>query len=219
MNELSPMLVSHAGIAIFATIFAEQIGVPLPAAPVLLAAGALAADGALNPALALGLTFAGCVLADAIWYFVGVRGGSKLVRLLCRLTLGDDSHVEKAQRLVTKYGMSAIAGAKFVPGLSLLMPALSGAFRIGTARFLRFDALGSLLYGVSYLGLGFLFKDEVNDVIQFLSQFGLGICALMLAPVLVFAGCKYVRRRKARKPAMEAHAGVLGLAAGRTCRG
>lgn len=209
MNELSPLLVSHAGIAIFATIFAEQMGVPLPAAPVLVAAGALAADGAVNPGLALGLTFAGCVLADAIWYFVGVRGGSKLVRLICRLSLGDDSHVENARRFFAKYGMSAIAGAKFVPGLCLLMPALAGAFRIGTARFLRFDALGSLLYGVSYLGLGFLFKDEVHHVIQFLSQFGVGICALMLAPVLVFAGWKYVRRRKARKPAVERHAEIL----------
>jgi membrane protein DedA with SNARE-associated domain len=196
MNELSPMLASHARLAIFATIFAEQLGVPVPAAPVLVVAGALAADGALNPALALGLTLAGCVLADAIWYFVGVRGGSKLIRLLCRLTLGDDSHVEKAQGLFAKYGMSAIAGAKFVPGLSLLMPALSGAFRIGTAKFLRFDMLGSLVYGVSYLGVGFLFKDKVNHVMAFLSQLGPGICAFMVAPVLVLAGCKYLRRQK-----------------------
>src|SRR5436305_188649 len=157
MNEISPFLLNNAGLAIFGTIFAEQIGVPLPAAPVLVAAGALAADGALNPALALGLTLAGCVLADAIWYYIGLRGGSKLVRLLCRLFL-NDADVEPAQRLFAKFGMSAVAGAKFVPGLGLLLPALAGAFRIGTARFLWFDALGSLLYAVSYLGLGFLFK-------------------------------------------------------------
>jgi membrane protein DedA with SNARE-associated domain len=208
MNEFGPFLVNNAGLAIFATIFAEQIGVPLPAAPVLVAAGALAADGALNPALALGVTLVGCVLADALWYYVGVRGGSKLIRLMCRLSLGDESHMEGAQRLFAKYGMSAIAGAKFVPGLSLLMPALSGAFRTGTARFLWFDALGSLLYGACYLGLGFLFRDEVNSILEFLSQFGSGIFALMLAPVLVFAGWKYLRR-KARKSATESHTGVL----------
>ena len=214
MNELSPFLVNNAGLAIFATIFAEQIGVPLPAAPVLVAAGALAADGALNPALALAVTLAGCVLADAIWYYVGARRGSKLVQLLCRLTLGDDSHVEQAQRIFAKYGVSAIAGAKFVPGLSLLLPALSGAFRIGRGKFLWFDALGSLLYGVSYLGLGFLFQDEVKDALEFLNQFGIGIFALMLAPVLVFAGWKYLRRRKARKSAGEPHAGVLAVTTG-----
>src|SRR5882724_12724701 len=117
MNEMSPILVNNAGLAIFATIFAEQIGVPLPAAPVLVAAGALAADGALNPALALAVTLAGCAAADAIWFYIGRRGGSKLVRLLCRLFFGNDSHVEQAQRLFGKYGMSAVAGAKFVPGL------------------------------------------------------------------------------------------------------
>jgi membrane protein DedA with SNARE-associated domain len=213
MNEISPFLLNNAGLAIFGTIFAEQIGVPLPAAPVLVAAGALAADGALNPALALGLTLAGCVLADGIWYYIGLRGGSKLVRLLCRLFF-NGSDVEPAQRLFAKFGMSAVAGAKFVPGLGLLLPALAGAFRIGTARFLWFDALGSLLYAVSYLGLGFLFKDEVNDVLHVLSQLGAGVFALMLAPVLVLVGWKYLRRRKSGKPALESHAAVLVVTAG-----
>lgn len=214
MNEISPFLVNNAGLAIFATIFAEQIGVPLPAAPVLVAAGALAADGALNPALALGVTLAGCVLADGLWYYVGARGGSRLVQLLCRILLGNDSQVEQAQRFFAKYGVSAIAGAKFVPGLSFLMPALSGAFRIGTSRFLWFDALGSLLYGLSYLGLGFLFRGEVNRTFASLSQFGMGIYALMLAPVSAFAGWKYLRRRKAEKPGAEARTGVLVATSG-----
>src|SRR5690242_1821062 len=211
MNEMRPFLVNKAGLAIFAAIFAEQIAVPLPAAPVPVAAGGLAAEGAVTPPWTLGVTLAGCMLADAIWYYVGVRGGSKLVRLLCRLSLGEDSHVEQAQRLFAKYGMSAIAGSKFVPGLSLLMPALSGAFRIGTSRFLWFDALGSLLYGVSYLGLGFLFKDEVNEVLHLFSHFGFGLLALTLAPLLVLAGWKYVRRRKAAKSELESQAGIIAV--------
>lgn len=214
MNEISPFLVNNAGLAIFATIFAEQIGVPLPAAPVLVAAGALAADGALNPAWALGVTLAGCVLADALWYYVGVRGGSRLVALLCRLSLGDDARAEQAERFFARHGMSAIALAKFVPGLSLLMPALSGAFRTGTARFLWFDALGSLLYGIAYLGLDFLFKDQVNEVLHVLSQFGLGLFALMLAPFVIFAGWKYFRRRKAGKSGTEPEAAVLAVTTG-----
>jgi membrane protein DedA with SNARE-associated domain len=109
--------------------------------------------------------------------------------------------------------MSAIVLAKFVPGLSLLMPALAGAFRIGTTRFLWFDALGSLLYGISYLGLGFLFRDEVNEVLHVLSQFGLGLFALML-PVLVFAGWKFIRRRKAGQSGVEPEAGVLAVTTG-----
>lgn len=208
MNEISPILANNAGIAIFATIFAEQIGVPLPAAPVLVAAGALAADGAVNPGLALGTTLAGCVLADGIWYYIGLRGGNKLIGLLCRLMFGNGAHVEQAQRLFAKFGMSAIVAAKFVPGLSLLLPALAGAFRTRTARFVWFDAIGSMLYGAAYLGLGFLFKEEVNGVLSFLSQFGMGICALLIAPLLVFAGCKYFRGKRLRS-AVEAPAGAL----------
>lgn len=209
MNEMSPLLVNNAGLAIFATIFAEQIGVPIPAAPVLVAAGALAADGAVNPALALGLTIAGCVLADGIWYYIGLRGGNKLIRVLCRIFFSNDAHVEHAERLFAKYGMSAIVGAKFVPGLSLLLPALAGAFRIRTARFLWFDSLGSVLYGVAYLGLGFLFKNEVNGVLEFLSQFGVRICALILIPILAFATCKYYQRRRSAKLMPDTPIGAL----------
>ena len=215
MNEISPILANNAGLAIFATIFAEQIGVPLPAAPVLVAAGALAAEGIVNPALALSVTLAGCVLADTIWYYIGLRGGSKLIRLLCRLLFSNDAHMDQAQRLFAKFGMSAIVGAKFVPGLSLLLPALAGAFRTRTARFVWFDAIGSVVYGVAYLGVGFLFKDEVNGALEFLSQFGVGICALMLAPVLAFGGCKYLRRRKTLAPEIEAPAAVFAASTGR----
>src|SRR5262245_62155601 len=118
MNQMSEFLASHSGAVLFLTIFAEQLGLPFPAAPVLVAAGALAADGAVNPALAVGVTVAACVLADLIWFHIGRRSGDGLSRLLRRLPLCDSSSFGGTERLFAKYGMSAVVAAKFVPGLS-----------------------------------------------------------------------------------------------------
>ncbi len=202
---MNQFLTGYAEPVLFLAIFAEQLGVPIPAATILVAAGSLAADGALNPGMALGITIVACVLADLIWFYIGRRGGAGLLRFLSRLALRDASGFERTQLLFTRYGMTAVTGAKFLPGLSLLMPPVAGAFGIGVGRFLRFDALGSFLYGVFYLEIGVLFSNEVNGVLELISRFGVASAVLALAPFVVFVAYKYVQRRTAsRRPSVRA---------------
>ena len=161
MSETAQFLANNAGSILFVAIFVEQAGLPLPAAPVLLAAGALAASGDLSAGMAIGVTVAACVLADVIWFYLGRRAGTGLMRLLARLPFG--SSLSRTEQLFARYGISAIAAGKFVPGLSFLIPALAGTFKIGVGKFLRFDALGSLVYGTFYVVLGFLFSNQVSS--------------------------------------------------------
>jgi len=84
MDELTQFLMSHGGPVLFAIVFVEQAGLPLPSAPWLLAAGALSATGKLNPVLALAMTALACVVADSIWFYVGRRGGQRVLHLFCR---------------------------------------------------------------------------------------------------------------------------------------
>jgi membrane protein DedA with SNARE-associated domain len=197
MNQLFRFLAGHAEAVLFAAIFAEQIGLPLPAVPILLAAGALIADGVLNPVAAVGITVVASVLADLIWFYLGRRGGGRLLRFFCKISLCDSASFEKTERLFAEHGMSAVTGAKFVPWLGLLIPPMAGAFRVSVGKFLAFDALGSLLYGMVYLGLGFLFDSEINRVVEFVRHFGLGTAALISLLAAVFVCHKHVLRRKA----------------------
>src|SRR5690242_21933051 len=64
MNDITQLLTSCGGVGVFAVVFADQAGLPVPAPPLLLAAGALVADGKLHPVLAVGMTAAATVLAD-----------------------------------------------------------------------------------------------------------------------------------------------------------
>ena len=93
--------------------------------------------------------------------------------------------------------MWAVAGAKFVPWLGFFVPPLAGIFRIPVGKFLTFDALGSLLYAVVYLALGFLFDREITRVLEFLRHFGIGTAAMALLLAIVLLGQKLAHRRNA----------------------
>ena len=163
MNELTQFLMSHGGPVLFAIVFVEQAGLPLPSAPWLLAAGALSATGKLNPVLALAMTALACVVADWIWFYVGRRGGQRVLRLFCRLSLAPNTCVGRTKGLFARHGLQALAAAKFIPGLGAVMPPLAGALGISTGRFLLLDGLGSLFYGGFYIAAGLLFHNQLQD--------------------------------------------------------
>src|SRR5262249_28525167 len=138
--------------------------------------------------------------------------GERVLGFLSRFFLSDALKLDQTSRLFTKYGMSALTAGKFIPGLSLVMPPLAGAFRVGTGKFLFYDGIGSLLYSLFYLGLGYVFKGEVNSVLEFLGHAGLHTIAAFLVLVFGFFSWKYLRRRKASKAADEQASPGLAVA-------
>jgi len=209
MNQLFRFLISHAEAMLFIGVFAEQIGLPLPAVPMLLAAGALSASGALNPVTAVVITVVASVLADMIWFYLGRRGGDRLLRFFCKLALCDSAILARTERLFAEHGMSAVVGAKFLPWFGFLVPPLAGALAVRPGKFLRFDALGSLLYGMFYLGLGFLFDRELSRVLKFLSHFGIGSMVLVSLLAIILACYKCTHRRKALRSAHPSSSGLV----------
>jgi len=197
MSDTTQFLVSHGAPLLFAIVFAEQTGLPLPSAPWLLTAGALSASGKLNPALAIGVTALAAVIADSLWFYIGRRGGQRVLRLFCRLSLARNSCVGRTKGLFARHGLQTLVAAKFLPGLGAVMPPLAGALGMPTSRFLLFDGLGSFSYATFYIVAGFLFHNQLRQAMVVLNE--LGFRALLLAVVLVggYIAFKYVRRRKA----------------------
>src|SRR5437764_14040024 len=166
MTETLGFLVRHGPAVLFAVVFVEQMGVPLPAAPWLLAAGALAATKIINWFAALASATFGSLLADLIWFYLGRYGGHRVLDLLCRISLEPDSCVRRTQDVFTRYGMRGVVAAKFIPGISTLVPPLAGNSGVSALRFFAFDGLGSVLYGGCFLFLGTLFSNQLEQVID-----------------------------------------------------
>ena len=181
----------HAGregyLLLFSWVFAEQIGFPLPAAPALLAAGALAAGGGLNPGLAILVAVVGCVLADYLWYRAGTFRKDAVSRYLRRHP--DSAILRSAERLVKRYGSRSLLFAKFVPGLSLAAPPLTGLYGVTATSFLLFDGLGALIWIGGFTGVGFFFGSEVD--IAALASSPIVVSCISLAIAFVVLKCSY----------------------------
>jgi membrane protein DedA with SNARE-associated domain len=196
MNEALEFLVRHGAAVLFAAVFVEQLGVPLPAAPWLLAGGALAATGKINWLAAFIAATFGSVLADLIWFYLGRYGGQRVLNLLCRISLEPDSCVRRTQDLFTRYGMRGVIVAKFIPGLSTLAPPLAGSSGVGAPRFFFFDGLGSLLYAGCFILVGALFSYQLEQVIAALASLGSGALAVVVGLAALYIGYKYFQRRR-----------------------
>lgn len=199
MNGIVEHLLQHGYAAIFLYVLASQLGVPVPAAPMMLAAGALAATGriALAPA-ALAVVIA-CLCADALWYVLGRTRGRQVVRFLCRLSLEPESCVQSTENAIHRYGTRFLLVAKFLPGLGLMAAPVAGESRAPYARFLAFDALGATLWASTYLLIGRLFGgllERNTRLLQLAAEFGIGA---LLTVVVGFVLIRLVRRRRFRR--------------------
>ena len=199
MTETLGFLVRHGPGVLFAAVFVEQMGVPLPAAPWLLAAGALAATNNINWFAALASATFGSLLADLIWFYLGRYGGHRVLDLLCRISLEPDSCVRRTQDVFTRYGMRGVVAAKFIPGLSTLAPPLAGSSGVSAPRFFLFDGLGSFLYPASFMLLGALFSRQLEEVIAALASLGSGALGVVIALAALYIGYKYYQRQRLLK--------------------
>ena len=196
VNQPTQFLIAHGLPIVFIAVFVEQMDLPLPSLPWLLAAGALCATGQLNLLLALLVSVFACLLADTLWFYLGRRRGSQVLGLLCRISLEPDSCVRRTQNLFTRYGLRGVLVAKFVPGLSTVAPPLAGMTGIGTGRFLVVDGLGSLLYGGCFLFLGYFFSNQIQQVAAALASIGTNALALVGGAVALYVGYKYWQRQR-----------------------
>jgi membrane protein DedA with SNARE-associated domain/rhodanese-related sulfurtransferase len=196
MNETIDFLVRHGTTVLFVAVFIEQIGIPLPAAPWLLAAGALAGAGKMNWMTALAAAGMGSVLADLIWFYLGRFYGTRVLRLLCRISLEPDSCVRRTQGVFTRYGMKGLVAAKFIPGLSTLAPPLAGSYGVKTSRFLFFDGLSSLLYAGCFIVVGVLFSRQLEQVINALAGLGRSALVVVAGLAALYIGYRYFQRRR-----------------------
>jgi membrane protein DedA with SNARE-associated domain/rhodanese-related sulfurtransferase len=196
MHGSTEFLVRHGLPLIFAAVFVEQMGLPLPALPWLLAAGALSAVGQFNFALGLLVTVIACLLADAIWFYLGRYRGNQVLGLLCRISLEPDSCVRRTQNVFTKYGLRGVLVAKFVPGMSTVAPPLAGMSKISAGQFLFVDGLGSLLYGTCLLGFGYFFSRQIDQIGAGLARIGGSALGLLSGVAVIFIAYKYWQRQR-----------------------
>ena len=194
--ELSThILLAYGYLLLFARILVSQLGIPMPATPILLAAGALTAEGQLSFPLALLCAMAGSLVADSTWFWIGRRYGHHVLRLLCKLSMEPTVCVRKTQNSFSRRRQVTLMFAKFVPGLATVAAPVAGQNGMDFGEFLLFDAIGVTVWIATLLGIGRLFGDALKRDPTLLNWAGRFSGALLLLGIIVFLVVRVVRRR------------------------
>src|SRR2546427_5318155 len=172
MHSTLEFLIKHGYMVLLAWVFAEQLGLPIPSLPVMLAAGALAGTGHLSFWTSLFLVTIAALFADSFWYILGRKKGIRILQFLCKISLEPDSCVRRTEGIFSKQGARSLLIAKFIPGLGIVTPPLAGIFHMRSRRFLLFDALGSLFWAGAFMGLGYAFSGQIELVAARLASLG-----------------------------------------------
>lgn len=197
------ILLMYGYLLLFAWVLIEQLGVPLPATPVLMAAGALSAEGQLSLPLALVCGVAACLAADSVWFTVGRRHGHVLMRLLCRLSLEPSICVRRTRNSFSRAGKLTLLFAKFVPGVAILAPPVAGQNGMSFPQFLILDGAGAILWTGTLLWAGRLFGDALRRDPTLLDWVGRFSAALLVLGILAFFLARIVRRKRTLRKLVE----------------
>lgn len=212
MGFLIDLIEQYGLIAVFLNVLIEQGGAPVPAYPLMLIAGALLDKGNYQLNQLILAVVVASLIADLFWYETGRRYGDRVLRLLCRISISPDSCVRQTESIYARWGPASLLVAKFIPGFASIATALAGVVGTSRKRFLLFDAIGAALWGVSAIGIGYLFRDAVQDVLAVLERLGqIGIALAALAFVL-FLAMKWWQRARLFKQLRMARISVSELA-------
>lgn len=199
MDPLLARLAQHGIALVFANVFLEQIGVPIPALPTLIVAGSWAAEGRVGLVPLLAAALAGSILADTVWFLIGRWQGRRVLRLVCRISLSPDSCVRQTESLFERRGMLSLLFAKFVPGYNTVAPPLAGAMGTSLPSFLLWDGLGSLLWIGFGVTLGWIFRGTVERVLGYLETLGFWALLVVGAVLALVVIVKLWQRRRLRR--------------------
>ena len=195
MDEVFAVLGRWGYVILAAFVLAEQVPLPVPAVPVLLGIGALAADGRMSMLVAVLIACAAAMPIDLLWRRVGAVRGIGALRFVCRLSLEPASCLRRSETLFARYGSRALLVAKFLPGLTALVPALAGMVKVPLARFLIFDLAGVVLWAGTWMSLGYLFSRTLDVVLAQISRAG-SVVGVLATGFVVYVLLKMVRRRR-----------------------
>jgi membrane protein DedA with SNARE-associated domain/rhodanese-related sulfurtransferase len=207
-------LAAHGYAILFATVFLEAVGFPVPAALALLIAGGASATGSLQGAYAVLGALAAMLAGDTLMFLIGRYTGWWLLGVLCRISLNPESCILRSADSFYRRGRKLLVIAKFIPGINTMAPPLAGCMNMRLLQFIRLDLAGAALYIVTYFTVGFVFSGALQAVTKGYRTFGRAVGWIVIALVAGYVALllwRWIRERRLRPvafaiPSEAAHA-------------
>jgi len=195
MNDQLLAAVSQYGApALFGIVAIAAIGVPLPVTLLLILAGSMVSQGAMDIWGAIAAAGVGSILGDQAGYAIGRWGGPALVKRVSS-RFGKRVDLAAIEAKTQAWGGPGIFVTRWILGaLGPWMNLASGTAGYPWHQFLFWDVLGEMTGAAVYISLGRFFSDRVIALEGVLGDLSWAIAALVAAIFLGWRLLVYLRR-------------------------
>ncbi len=183
--------------AVFLTVLAEYVGIPIPSSMVLVLSGTIAARGQLNPSAVVAIAFVAASLGDSLWFVIGRMRGEIFIKGYCKLSLGSRDCVRRTKDLFLRFPRTSLLLGKFVPGVSTFVVPVAGFSGTHYGEFLRFDSGGIFLWASSMIAIGYGSGEWIhNNIVMGAYRLKLSVLAVLIGILVCFYAVKLWRLNK-----------------------
>jgi membrane-associated protein len=203
VGQIADALLNLHGPVIYgvvaALVFAEAalfFGFVFPGETAIVVAGVLASQGRVSLPVLFVVIVIAAVTGDSVGYEIGRRFGDRLIAV--KPLRRHQAKIGKAQGMLRRRGAFAVFLGRFTALLRALMPALAGSARMPYGRFLVFNAMGGIAWGIGFTTGGYLAGTAFEQVARWAGRvLAIGVALLVVAAIVVWS---LRRRRRERIP-------------------
>ena len=173
------------------------LGFLFPGEVVVLLGGVLAFNGRVPLPAVIVAAVTGAIIGDSIGYLVGRRWGHQILRGIgVRVPfLGRriDEHLEAARSYLRRRGGTAVFVGRFTAALRVMVPGLAGMAEMPYGEFALYNVAGGVLWGTSFVLLGYFAGAAWHRVASDASKAGLALLVLVLLGLLLTRVLRSIR--------------------------
>jgi len=190
---LTDLFARYGYFVVFFGVLLENAGVPVPGETILLAGSALARFGHLSIFWVISIAIAGAVLGDNVGFFIGRRGGRRLLERHGRMLGLTRARLDQFDAFFARHGAKTVFIARFVTGLRVVGAVLAGASTLPWGRFLVFNATGALAWATTFGAVGYALGYSWETIERWIGD--LGLVFLVVVAIVVVLALSRSRRR------------------------
>jgi membrane protein DedA with SNARE-associated domain len=200
LHGVAPILDRWGYLAVAGVIGVESFGVPAPGQTIMVAAAIYAGAGRLNVFAVGAIAFVAAVLGDNVGYWIGVRGGRRLVHRFGKYILITPERLDRAEKFFARRGNRIVVVARFIDGLRQLNGVIAGITAMPWRTFLIYNAIGAALWVGWWTTISYFLGTHLVDIIEHAHRYkwaAIAVVALAVA-AYVWLHLRHIRKRRAR---------------------
>ena len=203
LHGVAPILDRWGYLAVAGMIGVESFGVPAPGQTIMVAAAIYAGAGRLNIFAVGAIAFVAAVMGDNIGYWIGVRGGRRVIHRFGRYVFLTPERLERAERFFARRGSRIVLVARFIDGIRQFNGVIAGITAMPWRTFLLYNAIGAFLWVGWWTTIAYLLGTHLVAIFDHVHKYKWWAIAVGVVAVGTYAWLhiRHIRRRRAKQAA------------------